>query len=119
MVFRLLFCLLAGLSGPFHSFSVRVFEKKLSDMGPVSLFSLSSINPFSHEYNNSFLSSGFIVLVSSTILLKSLADVSLRFAFHLAFASNNCFSSFARAVLWQRIYSVETVGLRPGCSDLS
>ena len=38
-----------------------------------------------------------MVLVSSTIRLNSLADVSLRVAFNLAFASSNCFNSLALA----------------------
>ena len=81
----------------FRLFLLMSLRSKIGDH--VLFFSstgLSSIKFFSHEYNSSFLSSGLIVLVSSTSLRVSLSDASRRVVFQRALASSSVFNAFAR-----------------------
>ena len=88
----------SGIVRAFPLFLCSCFRRKLPDQLSSDVVCLSSINPFCHEYRSSFRSSGFIVLVSSTILRSSLSEISRLVTFHLALASSSCFSSFALAL---------------------
>ena len=71
------------------------------------------MNPYCHEYKSSLRRSGFIVLVLSTILLRSLLEVSLLTSFHLAFASNNVFNAVSLLLSRADSTSVLNSGLTP------
>ena len=83
-----------GFASAFPLFRPSSLRKSLVELGS-TYWILSSMKPFSHEYNNSFLKSGFIVLVWSTILLMSLANVSLLVSFQRAFSSDSDLRAFA------------------------
>ena len=55
------------------------------------------MNPRSHEHSISLRSSGLMVLVSSTVRFRSLAEVSRQVWFHLALASRSSFRARALA----------------------
>ena len=100
-----------GIVRAFPLFLCSCFRRKLPDKSSFDLVCLSSINPRSHEYRSSFLSSGFIVLVSSTTRRNSLSERSRLVAFQLAFASRSCLSSLALALSFAIAVSCRNKGL--------